>query len=113
MERTRNELIPFLNECNDDVDEVLLAMAEELGDFVPHVGGQEHAQVLLLPLETLSTVEETVVRDKAVESLCKVGSQLDPQSKAEHFAPLLKVMCVMWLRGKNVRMCIEVQERHV
>lgn len=102
VERTRNELIPFLNECNDDEDEVLLAMAEELGDFVPHVGGQEHAQVLLLPLETLSTVEETVVRDKAVESLCKVGSQLDSPSKAEHFAPLLKVMCVRLLRWETV-----------
>lgn len=91
VERTRTELIPFLSECNDDDDEVLLAMAEELGEFVPHVGGQKHAQVLLLPLETLSTVEETVVRDKAVESLCKVGTFLDSQSKADHFAPLLKV----------------------
>ncbi|RVX14030.1 Serine/threonine-protein phosphatase 2A 65 kDa regulatory subunit A beta isoform [Vitis vinifera] len=30
-ERTRKELIPFLSENNDDDDEVLLAMAEELG----------------------------------------------------------------------------------
>lgn len=90
-ERTRNELIPFLNDCNDDEDEVLLAMAEELGDFVNYVGGKEHAHVLLVPLETLSTVEETVVRDRAVESLCKVGSVLSSKSIAEFFLPLIKV----------------------
>eukprot|EP00191_Tetraselmis_sp_GSL018_P000805 CAMPEP_0177605368 /NCGR_PEP_ID=MMETSP0419_2-20121207/16662_1 /TAXON_ID=582737 /ORGANISM="Tetraselmis sp., Strain GSL018" /LENGTH=124 /DNA_ID=CAMNT_0019099509 /DNA_START=200 /DNA_END=570 /DNA_ORIENTATION=+ len=78
-ERTRKELIPFLNESNDDDDEVLLAMAEELGNFVRFVGGNVHAHHLLQPLESLSAVEETVVRDKAAESLCKVGSQLpDP-----------------------------------
>lgn len=89
-ERTRNELIPFLNDCNDDEDEVLLAMAEELGDFVDYVGGRDHAHVLLVPLETLSTVEETVVRDRAVESLCQVGSVLSAKSIAEFFLPLIK-----------------------
>ncbi|KAK1555635.1 hypothetical protein Q3G72_029337 [Acer saccharum] len=34
-ERTRKELIPFLSENNDDNDEVLLAMGEELGVFIP------------------------------------------------------------------------------
>ena len=64
-ERTRNELIPFLNESIDDEDEVLLALAEELGNFVAYVGGAAHANALLPPLETLATVEETVVRDQA------------------------------------------------
>ena len=90
-ERTRNELIPFLNDCNDDEDEVLLAMASELGDFVDYVGGEDHAHVLLVPLETLSTVEETVVRDRAVESLCRVGSVLSTKSISEFFMPLIKV----------------------
>ncbi|KAM2685348.1 hypothetical protein FF1_047085 [Malus domestica] len=72
-ERTMKELIPFLNENNDDDDEVLLAMAEELRVFIPYVGGVDHANVLLPPLETLCTVEETFVRDKAVDSLCKIG----------------------------------------
>merc|ERR1719408_1220005 len=64
-ERTREELIPFLNESIDDEDEVLLALAEELGNFVDYVGGTAHAISLLTPLETLATVEETVVRKKA------------------------------------------------
>lgn len=90
-ERTRAELIPFLTDTNDDDDEVLLAMAEELGNFVPHVGGPAHAQCLLPPLENLATVEETVVRDKAVESLSKVGAKLPDNLIAEHFVPLAKV----------------------
>lgn len=90
-ERTRKELIPFLTENNDDDDEVLLAMAEELKGFVPYVGGVEHASCLLPPLETLCTVEETVVRDKAVEALCKIGSQMKEHHIVEHFIPLIKV----------------------
>jgi serine/threonine-protein phosphatase 2A regulatory subunit A len=70
---------------------VLLAMAEELGKLAPHVGGPQHAHVLLAPLESLTQVEETVVRDKAVESICAVGAQLPDASVAEHFVPLIKV----------------------
>ena len=90
-ERTRAELIPFLADSNDDEDEVLLAMAEELGNFVPYVGGPPHAHCLLPALENLSQVEETVVRDKAVESLCKVGEKMPDASVSEHYVPLIKV----------------------
>ena len=78
-ERTRNELIPFLNESIDDEDEVLLALAEELGNFVAYVGGAAHANALLPPLETLATVEETVVRDQARTSpRRRLRRRLDP-----------------------------------
>jgi len=89
-QRTREELIPFLNESIDDEDEVLLAVAEELGNFVQYVGGPQFAHVLIAPLETLSTVEETVVRDKATESLNKVAEALPPESLLEHFIPLVR-----------------------
>lgn len=90
-ERTRAELIPFLSENVDDEDEVLLAQAEQLGNFVPYVGGPQYAYLLLPLLETLSTVEETVVRDKAVESLSKVGSTMPDSHACEHFVPIIKV----------------------
>jgi serine/threonine-protein phosphatase 2A regulatory subunit A len=51
-------------EAVDDEDEVLLALAEQLGKFVDHIGGPEESKCLLEPLEKLATVEETVVRDK-------------------------------------------------
>jgi serine/threonine-protein phosphatase 2A regulatory subunit A len=89
-ERTRKELVPFLEESKDDEDEVLQAVAEELGDFVPHVGGPQHAHCLLPVLEAVSIVEETVVRDAAVASLCKVCKALSAGSVLEHFLPLLK-----------------------
>lgn len=95
-ERTRKELIPFLSENNDDDDEVLLAMAEELGVFIPYVGGVEHAHVLLPPLETLCTVEETCVRDKAVESLCRIGSQMRESDLVDWFIPLVKVSITLY-----------------
>ncbi|KAF0698479.1 Aste57867_10902 [Aphanomyces stellatus] len=87
-ERTRSELLPFLSESTDDEDEVLVAMAEELGNFVDLVGGPSAASILLTPLEVLATVEETVVRDKAVASINKV---LDVVTDAAELAlPLIK-----------------------
>lgn len=67
-------------------------MAEELGKFVPLVGGPQHAAVLLAPLEALSMVEETVVRDKAVESLNLVAAQLPEAAVVEHLMPLVQVL---------------------
>ncbi len=70
---------------------MLLAQAEQLGNFVPYVGGPQYAYLLLPLLETLSTVEETVVRDKAVESLCKVGAAMPDRDSCDHFVPIIKV----------------------
>jgi serine/threonine-protein phosphatase 2A regulatory subunit A len=77
-------------ESTDDEDEVLLALAEELGNFSSCVGGNEYAHVLLRPLETLAAVEETVVRDMAVESLCKTAELLSEQQMEDYFVPLVK-----------------------
>lgn len=68
-QRTREELIPFLQDQLDDEDEVLLVLAEELGGFADYVGGKEYAYTVLGPLENLAAVEETLVRDK-VSVLC-------------------------------------------
>lgn len=48
VERTRSELIPFLSDSMYDEDEVLLALAEQLGQFTPLVGGPEYAHCLLV-----------------------------------------------------------------
>jgi len=64
-QRARDELVPFLQDSLDDEDEVLLALAEELGPaFAEHLGGPPYAHLLLGPLENLAAVEETVVREK-------------------------------------------------
>ena len=95
-ERTRKELIPFLNASSEDDDEVLLAMAEELGNFVPYVGGSEYAHTLLVPLETLCCTEETVVREQAVKSLSQVGAELSASSTEEHLHPLVEASPAAW-----------------
>jgi len=90
IERTRTELIPFLTDTIYDEDEVLLALAEQLGALTPLVGGPEFVHCLLPPLESLATVEETVVRDKAVESLRLISEQHSAADLETYFIPLLK-----------------------
>ncbi|XP_030330693.1 uncharacterized protein LOC115603155 [Strigops habroptila] len=90
VERTRSELLPFLTDTIYDEDEVLLALAEQLGTFTALVGGPEYVHCLLPPLESLATVEETVVRDKAVESLRAVSHEHAPPDLEAHFVPLVK-----------------------
>ena len=45
---------------------------------------------LLPPLESLATVEETIVRDKAVESLRVVAGEHNKEDLESHFVPLVK-----------------------
>ncbi|KAL6304279.1 ARM repeat-containing protein [Sparassis latifolia] len=89
-DRARNELIPFLQDSVDDEDEVLLALAEELGrNFEEYIGGSEYAHLLLGPLENLSAVEETLVRDKATESITKVSAVLSQAQIEQFYIPLV------------------------
>eukprot|EP00299_Pterocystis_sp_00344_P002400 c12712_g1_i1.p1 GENE.c12712_g1_i1~~c12712_g1_i1.p1 ORF type:complete len:585 (+),score=124.17 c12712_g1_i1:58-1812(+) len=89
-ERTRAELVPFLNDTIDDEDEVLVALGEELGNLVKLIGGPQYATCLLLPLETLAQMEETVVRDQAVTSLKPIAEVLGPDDFSAHFIPMVK-----------------------
>ncbi|KAF9241372.1 armadillo-type protein [Melanogaster broomeanus] len=90
-DRAREELVPFLQDSVDDEDEVLLALAEELGrSFEEYIGGPQHAHILLGPLENLSAVEETLVRDKAAESISKVAGVLSTAQIEEYYIPLIK-----------------------
>lgn len=54
--RALQELLPFLADGIDDDDEVLVAIARSLGNFVDHVGGPQYAETLLPTLELLLTV---------------------------------------------------------
>lgn len=73
-----------------DHDEVLLALADQLGDLTPLIGGSAYAHHLLRPLEQLASMEESAVREKAVESLCKVADKHSVAALEEHFIPLLR-----------------------
>ncbi|KAL2871124.1 protein phosphatase 2A structural subunit TPD3 [Aspergillus lucknowensis] len=89
-ERTREELIPFLDDSVEDEDEVLTALSEELGSFIEYVGGPEYGHVLLSPLENLAAIEEPLVREKAVESLNKIGEELSEKQIEEYYVPMVQ-----------------------
>jgi len=89
-QRTRDELIVFLQDQLDDEDEVLLVLAEELGSFAQYVGGPEYAHVIMGPLENLAAVEETLVREQAAASIAAISTLLSPASLQQHFLPLLR-----------------------
>ncbi|KAI8387590.1 TPD3 [Nakaseomyces glabratus] len=89
-ERTREELIPFLTEvAQDDEDEVFAVLAEELGKFVPLVGGSQYINVLFPTLEILAATEETLVREKALASLNKVVKDMTIEQLLHDYVPLL------------------------
>jgi serine/threonine-protein phosphatase 2A regulatory subunit A len=74
-ERTINELMPYIMDLMDDDEEVLIALAETLdGKFLDYVGGPLFAPHLFKPLEKLCEVEESTVRDKAVQSIKHIFS---------------------------------------
>ncbi|KAL8994797.1 MAG: hypothetical protein Q9169_005333 [Polycauliona sp. 2 TL-2023] len=100
-ERTREELIPFLDESVEDEDEVLTALSDELGGFVEYVGGPEWGHVLLSPLENLAAIEEPLVREKAVESLNKICGELSQPQVEEYFIPLtVRLSKADWFTSK-------------
>lgn len=90
-ERTRTELVPFLEEVTqEDEDEVLTVLAEQLGSFIPYIGGADYAHILISTLEGLAAMEEPLVRDKAVESLNKLGETQSQDQIEQYFIPLVK-----------------------
>ena len=59
----------------DDDEEILIEMASTLnGSFLEYVGGPLFAPHLFKPLERLCELEETTVRNKAVESIKNIFS---------------------------------------
>ena len=59
----RPTISSHLSESIDDEDEVLLAIAENIGELLDAVGGPEFYHTLLSPLELLAVVEDSSVRD--------------------------------------------------
>jgi serine/threonine-protein phosphatase 2A regulatory subunit A len=111
-ERTRSELLPFLTDTTDDDDEVLLALADELGHFVDEIGGPSHASCLMDPLESLTIVEETTVRDKAVQSLRLVSETVLAASPVDadtlhvhHLFPLVRRLATAGYYTSRISAC--------
>jgi serine/threonine-protein phosphatase 2A regulatory subunit A len=108
-ERTREELIPFLCESTDDEDDVLRCITEQLGDMISTVGGDQYVHVLLEPLELLSTVEESSVRNSAIKSISKIVDALPADHVETYFAPFVNkfhlLVCAINVSSSTCRLC--------
>eukprot|EP00730_Choanoeca_flexa_P017007 TRINITY_DN8132_c0_g1_i2.p1 TRINITY_DN8132_c0_g1~~TRINITY_DN8132_c0_g1_i2.p1 ORF type:complete len:582 (+),score=168.35 TRINITY_DN8132_c0_g1_i2:142-1887(+) len=89
-ESTRAELLPYLKDQLEDEDEIRLEVASELAKFVPLVGGEAYAHFLIGPLEKLAQIDEIVVRNKAVESLCSVADVMPAKTLESEFVPAVE-----------------------
>ncbi|CAD8185440.1 unnamed protein product [Paramecium octaurelia] len=90
VDQIKSQLLPYLDSLlNKDDDEVLFAMAEELGNIAEII--PNYSSCLLNLLEKLATFDETVVREQAVKSIsvvCQFLSDLE----------IVNVIVPMWLR---------------
>jgi len=93
-ERACSELIPLLKAWSTGAveDELLLLEAEALGGFVDVVGGVKNAPCILEILQILCSTEETVVREKAAESMCNVTKKLGASVVDSVVVPIAKAL---------------------
>uniref|UniRef100_A0A7S3LZ76 Uncharacterized protein n=1 Tax=Spumella elongata TaxID=89044 RepID=A0A7S3LZ76_9STRA len=81
-DKSRTEILAYLQTKLEDMDQVLLVLSEKLGNFLPLIGGPDHSQALIPIFEILCETEEITVRDMVVASINKILKQLGPAHKA-------------------------------
>eukprot|EP01129_Flabellula_baltica_P015684 TRINITY_DN8077_c0_g1_i1.p1 TRINITY_DN8077_c0_g1~~TRINITY_DN8077_c0_g1_i1.p1 ORF type:complete len:273 (+),score=55.17 TRINITY_DN8077_c0_g1_i1:33-821(+) len=88
-ERTRLSLIPFITECLDDVEIVLVKYAEKLTQLV-RLLGEGYASVMVMPFEVLLQNEASTVRRLSIEGICAVDAELSEGEHVELMVPLFQ-----------------------
>jgi len=83
-------LIPFLtNSIDDDDDDVLIIIAKKLGELTNYIGGDEYVYKLIQPLELLSNVEDSTVRDAVIRSLEMIVSKMPNEHLVKYYVPFI------------------------
>jgi len=91
----RNKILPVLGElATSDEDELLYAIAVELGNLRDYIGGPVHFDKLLQILEKLSHETETVVREEALKSIKLISENMNPQHIKTSLLPMLNSLIV-------------------
>lgn len=100
--KTRTDLIPFLNSISqEDEDEVLTVLAEELGNLTEFIGGPNYVYLLLPTLDGMAGCEESLVREKSVDAIIKLSETQTDEQIVKYFVPLLqKLTGADWLSGR-------------
>lgn len=84
------ELIEKRAELLDDQDDVLMCLATHLPDLTEHIGGSSNASCLIEIFERLLYVEETNVREKALQGLKGVLAVYETKKKEGEILSLVK-----------------------
>lgn len=91
-EATRNDLLPQLKDNLDVHDEYLLNLAEQLGNFVPLVGGIDYCMPVLEILLKLCYMDEPIVRNQTIVSLQKIIEQMNTEQVETMILPNVKIL---------------------
>ena len=85
----------MLTELIDKIDcnpELMMNLAEQLGNLTEYLGDKANSVHLLKPLEYILPADDSVVREKSVASLKIVGNNISNQAVLEDFLPMVKRM---------------------
>lgn len=92
-ERTAEELIPMLTELIDKINcnpELMMHLSEQLGNLTEILDSSENLSQLIDPLEIMIGNDDSVVREKAINSMRKVGRLINDEHVIELYLPMLK-----------------------
>lgn len=106
LESTVNQLIPYLANSiglveGEEDDEILFTLGQQLGKLVPGLVPGSKALPMLSILERLASVEETVVREQAVESINKIVPEIYQSDDSNSNTPALLLAMAKRLTGAD------------
>jgi serine/threonine-protein phosphatase 2A regulatory subunit A len=94
-------------ELTEDEEEVLAALADSLKDMVDYIGGSQYIMSIVTPLEFLTSIEETTVREAAIESIKKILSGVKIKDHEPQIKIMLnKMMSSDWYTSKISCVCL-------
>jgi len=106
-ERTREELIPFMEQGADDEEEILVAIAEQIAKLAAFLAPHGGAEGLLLPLESFAQIEEGGVRAAVVAAVAAVAETFDVAKTREHLYPMVtRLGAKEWLPCRLTASCL-------
>jgi serine/threonine-protein phosphatase 2A regulatory subunit A len=88
--RTRTELLPYISDCVDDEDENIVALCGQLANFVPLVGGADHASCMLPVYEAVASGEEVALRKLAIDGITTLAGVMPAAHVRTHLFEVVK-----------------------
>jgi serine/threonine-protein phosphatase 2A regulatory subunit A len=86
---------------------VLAALADSLKDMVDYIGGSQYIMSIVTPLEYLTSIEETTVRETAIESIKKILNGVKIKDHEPQIKIMLnKMMSSDWFTSKISCVCL-------